>query len=138
MNGSDLLVNLDEHGKQRTLKESKPVYVQGHRLPTTRSSFILVPTPQWGQLGDDHHLALVLQRDAGPSPSSRKWILTALSMCSQPSALASVIGRCPGEGSFFFSFHRSHLGGAVFSHWTGIPSLLLAATLWPRGETVLK
>lgn len=68
-----------------------------------------------------------------------------LSTCSQPSPLASATGQRAGEGRrtpfrfvSFCSFTEAILEKLSFSHWTKMPLLLLAATLWPGGQAALK
>lgn len=55
-----------------------------------------------------------------------------------------MTGKCPGEAFAGASekeallFHRSYVGGALFSYWTRMPFLLLAAILCSRGEAALR
>lgn len=106
-------------------------------LPTIHSSFMLVSAPHWGQLGDGPHVALILQGKAGPSLGSRKWILIGPKHVLTAPYPGVSDWQVSWRRKLFLFVHRCYLGGALLSHWTRMPSPLLAAILWPRGEAVL-
>ena len=94
------------------------------------------------------HVSLVLQGKAALvlTPRGGPWlVLTAQypGLCdwrvSQGSICWGLLRRKLLPHFFFFGclfFHRGCLEGALFFQWTRM-SLLLAATLWPRGEAAL-